>query len=89
MTHTAFVFGVIADSINCSSMFMVSGRMSTKTIVAPLSTKASAVEEKVNEGMMTSSPGSMLAKIAAISNALVQEVVSKACLAPVFSVSSV
>ena len=56
-------------------MFMVSGRTSTKTSFAPLATKASAVEQNVKEGRITSSPGFTPARIAAISSAEVQEVV--------------
>ena len=40
-----------------SSIFIVSGRISTNTIFAPRSTKASAVDTKVYEGIITSSPG--------------------------------
>ena len=59
--------------------------MSTKTIVAPLCTNASAVETNVYEGIITSSPGLISANIAAISNACVQEVVNKTLLALNFS----
>ena len=48
---------------------MVSGRISTNTIRAPLCTKASAVETNVYDGMMTSSPGWISLRNAAISNA--------------------
>jgi len=44
--------------------------------VAPRSTKALAVEGKVNEGMITSSPGPTSASSADISKAPVQEWVS-------------
>ena len=74
----AFVRGVIAASILRSSMFSVSGRMSTNTGTPPRSTNAFAVETKVYDGMMTSSPGPMSASIAAISSAAVQECVSSA-----------
>ncbi len=47
------------------------------------STKALAVETKVNEGMITSSPACDAARIAAISSAAVQECVSSAFSAPV------
>ena len=79
-----FVATIIAFSINFSSMFMVSGRMSTKVTVAPRKTKAFAVETKVYEGMMTSSPGDMSHKIADISRALVQDVVRRAFFVFVF-----
>jgi len=64
-------------------MFSVSGRMSTNTGTPPRSTNAFAVETKVYEGMMTSSPGSMPARIAAMSSAAVHECVSSALAAPV------
>lgn len=68
--------------INCSSFasfrLNVSGRMSMKTGVAPRSTKALAVETKVKEGTITSSPDWMFNNSAAISSAWVQEVVSSA-----------
>lgn len=67
------VRSVTAASTRRSSMLSVSGRMSTKTGVAPRSTKAVAVEEKVKEGMMTSSPGPTSASRAASSSAAVQE----------------
>ena len=41
------VLSVIASSIRVSSMFMVSGLISTNTTVAPLNTNASAVEQNV------------------------------------------
>ena len=53
----ALVRGVIAASIRLSSMFRVSGRLSTKTGIAPSLTTALAVETNAYEGMMTSSPG--------------------------------
>ena len=52
---------------------------------APRSTKALAVETKVNEGMMTSSPGPMSHSSAAISSAAVPEVVSRTRAAPMRS----
>ena len=64
-------------------MFSVSGRMSTKTGVAPRSTTALAVDTNVKDGMMTSSPGPSSSSIAAISSAAVQEWVSKACGQPI------
>ena len=66
-------------------MLSVSGRTSTNTGTAPRRTKALAVETKVNDGMMTSSPGPMSARIAAISSAAVHECVSSARRAPVRS----
>jgi hypothetical protein len=74
---------VIAASMRASSIFSVSGRTSTKTGIAPRSTNALAVDTKVNDGMMTSSPGPTSARIAAISSAAVQECVSRARRAPV------
>ena len=41
------ILSVIAASISVSSIFMVSGRISTKTIFAPRNTNAFAVETKV------------------------------------------
>ena len=64
-------------------MLSVSGRMSTKTGTAPRSTAALAVDTKVNEGMMTSSPGARSNSSAAISIAAVQEWVRSAWRAPV------
>ena len=69
-------------------MVRVSCRMSTNTGVAPRSTKAFAVETKVKEGRMTSSPGPTPTSSAAISNAPVQEWVRRACRVPVISTSS-
>ena len=54
---------------------MVSGRISVKTSRAPRCTKASAVEQKVKEGSMTSSPGFIWQSRADISRADVQDVV--------------
>jgi len=59
------------------SMLGISGKVSAKTILAPLSRKALAVEGNVNEGMMTSSPGPTSERMAAISKASLHEVVSK------------
>ena len=59
-------------------MFIVSGRMSTKTSFAPARTNAVAVEEKVKLGRMTSSPGWRSQRSAAISSAVVPEVVRSA-----------
>ena len=56
----------------------MSGRTSTNTGVAPRSTKALAVETKVNDGMITSSPGPTSVSSAAISSAAVHECVSSA-----------
>ena len=64
---------MIASSISVSSRFSVSGRMSTNTGPAPRSTNALAVETKVNDGMITSSPGSRSSSSAAISSAAVHE----------------
>jgi hypothetical protein len=79
----ALVRGVIAASTCFSSMLSVSGRQSTNTGTAPRSTKALAVDTKVNEGMMTSSPGCRSASSAAISSAAVHECVISARAAPV------
>ncbi len=78
----ARVRGVSAAAMARSSRFSVSGRMSTKTGTPPRSTNAFAVDTNVNEGMITSSPGTMLARRAAISNAPVQECVSSALTQP-------
>src|SRR6056297_797045 len=72
-----FVFSDIAFSILFSSIFIVSGLISTNTILAPLNTKALAVDTKVKEGIITSSP-SLISQInAAISNPAVQDGVKK------------
>ena len=83
----ALVRGVIAASISDSSMLSVSGRMSTNTGTAPRRTNALAVETKVNEGMITSSPGCRSSSKALISSAAVQECVSNALAQPVRSSS--
>ena len=75
------VLGVMAASMRFSSMFMVSGLMSMNFRRARWPTKAVAVEEKVNDGRMTSSPGSRWQRAAASSSALVPLVVSRARLA--------
>ena len=66
----------------------MSGRMSTNTGTAPRSAYAFAVETKVNDGMITSSPGSRSSSSAVISSACVQEVVSSEPTPPVSLVSS-
>src|SRR4051812_2361036 len=76
----ALVRGVIAASINVSSRFNVSGLISTNTGTARRSTTALAVETKVKDGMITSSPGSSSQRMAAISNADVHDWVSKASI---------
>jgi hypothetical protein len=53
-------------------MFKVSGRMSMNTGVAPRKTNAFAVDTKVKEGIMTSSPA-FTVSMAAISSAAVHE----------------
>jgi hypothetical protein len=57
--------------------------MSTNTGVAPRSTNALAVETKVNDGMITSSPGCRSISSAAISSAAVHECVKSARGAPI------
>ena len=57
-------------------MFIVSGRTSTKTSLAPASTAEVAVLENVKLGRMTSSPGWMSHSSMAMSNAVVPLVVS-------------
>ena len=57
-------------------MFIVSGRTSTNTSLAPASTAAVAVLEKVKLGRMTSSPGWRPHSSMAISSAVVPLVVS-------------
>ena len=69
-------------------MFGYSFPVSAKIILAPLKIKALAVDTKVNEGMITSSPGSIPARIAAISSAPVQECVNNTFLNPYFSSTS-
>ena len=76
MAQMTLVLSVMAASIFVSSMFMVSGRTSTNTSLAPASTKAVAVEEKVKLGRITSSPGCRSHSSAAISSAVVPLVVS-------------
>ena len=70
-----------------SSRHSVSGRISTNTGRPPRPTTALAVVTKVNDGMMTSSPGPMSASVNAISRAAVHDCVSSARLAPVWSTS--
>ena len=65
----------------------MSGRISTKTGVPPLKQNAFAVETKVKEGMIISSPGLISASNAQISNAAVQEWVRRAFLHLIFSSS--
>ena len=65
----------------------MSGRMSTKTGTPPRSANAFAVDTNVNDGMITSSPGTMLPRRAAISSAPVQECVSSALTQPTCSSS--
>lgn len=54
-------------------MFRVVGWMSTKTGVAPLFTKAIAVDTKVKDGIMISSPVVIFNKVAMISSPPVAE----------------
>ena len=56
-------------------MFKVSFQTSKNTGIAPRKTNAFAVETKVKEGMITSSPSLISARIAAISKAAVHECV--------------
>ena len=56
--------------------------MSAKTIRAPRNAKAFAVDTKVKEGTMTSSPGWMSSSRAHISSACVQDVVTIALGTP-------
>ena len=55
-SYAHLVAPVTASSIRDSSRFFVSGRISTKTGLIPLTRKAFAVETKVKDGRMTSSP---------------------------------
>jgi hypothetical protein len=57
----------MARSMRAASMFRVSLRESTNTGFAPNIAKALAVETKVYEGTMTSSPGERLQSNADIS----------------------
>lgn len=70
-------------------MFMSRGVMSAKTILAPLKANALAVEAKVYEGMITSSPGEISQSTAAISSALVHECVKSALGLRVISSSKI
>jgi hypothetical protein len=70
------VRGVTSASSREQSRFGVCGSLSANTTLAPRRMNALAVDTKVNDGMMTSSPGPTPARIAAISNASVQEDVS-------------
>ena len=79
----ARVRDVIAARTHAGSRFMVSGSTSAKTILAPRRAKALAVLTKVNDGMITSSPGLISSRMAAISSAEVPEVVRSALGAPV------
>ena len=67
----------------------MSERTSTKTGTAPRSATAFAVETKVKDGMITSSPGPSPARIAHISRAPVAECVNSAFADPVCSSSHV
>ena len=73
----ARVRGVIRRSMSAGQIFGWSAWLSANTRVAPRSAKAFAVETKVYEGRMTSSPGLILSRMADISSASVHEVVSK------------
>ena len=68
-------------------MLSVRRSISTKTGWAPVLVTALAVETKVNEGMITSSPGPSSHSMAAISSAAVQELVIKPPAAPEYSLS--
>ena len=83
MTRIAFVRAVMAASTRRSSRLSVSALMSTNTGRAPRSTKAFAEDTNVNDGMMTSSPGSMSSSSAAISRAAVHDCVSSTRGAPI------
>ncbi len=65
----ALVRGVIAASIFSASMLNVSGRMSTKTGVAPKRVMQLTEAKNVKLGTITSSPGPMFSAIIASSNA--------------------
>ena len=78
----ALVRGVMRASSRVSSMFSVSGRTSQNTGFAPRRTKALAVETKVNDGTITSSPGRTSSSSAAISSACVHDVVTSARVTP-------
>ena len=64
------------------SILGVSVSLSQNTILAPRSTKAFTEDTNVYEGAIISSPAFVLIKIAAISKASVQEVVSNTFLKP-------
>ncbi len=85
MTTMALVRGPISGAIVASSTFRVSGRQSAKIGVNPCIANAFAVDTKVNEGTITSSPGRASSSSADISSAAVQELVRSAGCAPVSS----
>ena len=74
----ARVRGVIAASIPAGSIVNVSGSMSTKTGRAPTWTIELTVALKVNETVMTSSPGPMPRPSSARCSAVVPELVATA-----------
>ena len=67
---------VISPAICASSMFKVSARTSQKTGLAPTFVKLLTDVANVNDGTMTSSPGSTVNR-AAISSAAVQDGVNR------------
>mmetsp|Transcript_30419 Transcript_30419/g.71048 ORF Transcript_30419/g.71048 Transcript_30419/m.71048 type:complete len:223 (+) Transcript_30419:1284-1952(+) len=78
----ARVRGVMAASILVSSMFWVSGRMSTNTGVAPWLTNALAVDTNVYDGIITSTSGPDPMHTEHISSAAVPELTSSAFFTP-------
>ena len=78
----ALVRGVIAASTWPGSMQKSSSRTSTKTGVAPARRITLTVALKLNETVMTSSPGPMPSACRTASWATVPLLISTACLTP-------
>ena len=77
MTTMTFVFDVMRGKIVSTPIFGLNERLSANFSVHPRRLNAFAVETKVYEGRMTSSPGFKSAKSADISRASVHEFVRK------------
>ncbi len=78
----AFVRGVIAASTWAGSMQKSSSRMSTKTGVAPARRMTLTVALKLNETVMTSSPGPIPSAWRTASWATVPLLIRTACRTP-------
>src|SRR5690606_56578 len=81
----ALVRGVILASISDVSILQVSGSTSTNTGLAPSSTMTSAVATKVNDVVMTSSPGPMPSAIRDMSRASVPDATVMQWRAPLWA----